>query len=114
MEKALGQAIFYMIMKGNFNIIKYGHFGKKTNILKGSGNAGLTNFRRTFSNKTFAVQHNRPLTRCIYPCQKVKGCRFSGAVWSDQTNQTSLFNIHIQIIYGTKAAEGDPQVFNFQ
>ena len=94
-----------MVVKPYFYIIQNTELFEKTNILKSSGNSGLTDINCLFAGNIFPIKYYLPGVRFLHSGKKIKYSCLSGSIGTDQAIQFSLLNGNIKTVYRAETAK---------
>ena len=92
-------------MKGNFNIVKHRQFLKKSNILKGSGDAQSSTLIGSQAGNFSVVEVNMATGGSEDTGKQVEYGGLAGPVGPDQADQFTLADLDAVIRQGGDAAE---------
>ena len=102
-----------LIVKTYFYIVQNGKLLEKSDVLECSGNACPVDIDRTLSCNVLPVQFDNSFIRLILSGKKIKDCRLTCTVRTDQTVKFTFFYCELEIVDSPQTAELNTEVIYF-
>ena len=101
-------------MQRHLYIVQNRHVIEQTDVLEGTGHAGLADQVRALAGDILAVQDDIAFGGGIHTGEHVEYGGLTGAVGADQTVQMTFLDFQVKLCNRLQAAEGNAQVAYFQ
>ncbi len=97
-------------MSADADVVTHGEARKQRDVLKRAADAGFGDLRRLAVQNALALQQDISLARLIEPAQTVEERRFTGAVRTDQAQNSALLHVERHAVQRNDAAEHDGHI----